>query len=217
MVMFSYLRGVLVRFKYLLGGGSLLLILTGIIERFTSHSVTWSVYTWLLVACFVVALVTDGVHQYKRLLPRMAVDSLARRVWSPVRVGFTGVEFYFEVRNLSESDALDGVRVELIDVDPKIIEYLPVPLHIKHDSYEIREFSINAGSTRQIDLVTGPINDPLSQGVMIIAHTVNTERQPVPLQEYKLTVRVSAKNAPPVLAYFNAWLDQTGELRCIML
>jgi hypothetical protein len=40
----SFLKEVLVETKYLLGGGSLLVVLVGIVEHFTANSVTWSIY-----------------------------------------------------------------------------------------------------------------------------------------------------------------------------
>lgn len=215
-VLWAYLIEVLAQYKYLLGGGSLLVVLLGIVEHFLAISVTWAAYVWILAVCFVIALVRHGVDQHRRLMPRMTIRSLTRRVWPVQQHGFTGAEYYFEVHNLGESQALENVRVELISMRPDAIGYLPVPLHIKHDDYESREMSINPGSSRQIDLVTGPVNHQKSQQVMIIAHTVNADRVPVPPGKYSLTVRVCAKDTPPLTAVFEAWIEG-AELRCVLL
>lgn len=218
-VLYAYLKEVLLGYKYLLGGGSLLLILLGIAEHYTANSIRWEVYIWVLTACFVTALIRHGVAQHKRLTPSATIRHLRERVWPPTAyAGFTGREYYFEIFNLSEAQTLEQVRVELISMQPDVIGYLPVPLHIKHDDYESREFSINPGSGRFIDLVTGPVGgDPRSQQAMIIAHTVNKDRTTIPHGRYKLTVRVSAKDSAPVIAVLEAWISEDGNLKCILL
>jgi hypothetical protein len=50
---------------------------------------------------------------------------------------------------------------------------------------------------------------------MIVAHTVNTERHPVPHAKYRMTVRVAAQNTTPAMAVFEAWIDPSGELQCV--
>src|ERR1017187_3191211 len=94
--------------------------------------------------------------------------------------------------------------------------YPDAPLHIRNDDYETREFSINPASVRQIDLITGPVGHPKSQTVMIVAHTVNKDRTSIPYGKYRIGVRVSAKNTPPVTAFFEAWIED-GELICVAL
>jgi hypothetical protein len=218
MVLYSYLREVLLRFKYYLGGGSLLLILAGIIEHFIANSITWVIYLWILVACFVLALITHGASQYKRLMPRIMIGEVTKSVWPAENYGFTGAGYYFDVLNLSESESIENARAELVSLQPAA-EYLPlpVPLKIKHDDYETREFSIHPRSIRQIDLITGPVDDPKSQKEMIITHTVNADRVPVPYGKYRLTVSVGAKNIPPATAVFEAWIDERRELRCVRI
>lgn len=213
-ILWAYLKEVLVQYKYLLGGGSLLLVLLGVVEHFLANSVRWTVYIWILGACFVIALVRHGVNQYERLIPRIVIRNLTRRVWPVDQHGFTGAEYFFEVYNSGGSQSLENVRVELVSMEPDAIGYLPVPLHIKHDDYESREMLINPGSGRQVDLVTGPVNHPKSQQVVIIAHTVNADRACVPPGKYRLTVRVCAKDTPPVTAAFEAWIEEF-ELRCV--
>jgi hypothetical protein len=217
MILYSYLKEVLVRFKYWLGGGSGLLIIAGIAEHFLANSITWAIYIWLLVAGFVITLVRHGADQYKRLLPRIVIRNLTRRVWPAEQHGFTGAEYYFEIFNSSDCEPLENVRAELISMQPDPIGYLPVPLRIKHDDYEVREFSINPASTRMVDLITGPVDAYKSQREMVIAHTVSKDRIAIPRDKYRLTVRVGAKNSPPVMAVFETWVEGPPELRCIQL
>ena len=146
---------------------------------------------------------------------RIEIRNLTRRVWPAERHGFTGAEYYVDIRNDGDTESLESVRVELVDLVPDAIGFLPVPLHIKHEDYESREFSVNPKSIRQIDILTGPVNDPLSQKEMIIPHTVKREIFPLPRDKYRMTIRASAGNAPPVEAIFDAWIDKDGELRCV--
>lgn len=150
-------------------------------------------------------------------LAKIEIRNLTRRVWPTERHGFTGVEYYIDIFNASETQSLECVRVELVALSPDPIGFLPVPLHIKHENYETREFDLNPHSTRQIDILTGPIDDPRSQKEMIIPHTVNRERFPLPRDNYRMTVRAGAKNATPVEAVFEVWIDEHHELQCVRM
>jgi hypothetical protein len=150
----------------------------------------------------------------RRLTPKAIIRNLTPRVWPADLVSFTGKEYYFDIFNSSETESLDNVRVEVAEIIPDAIGYPNAPLHVRNDDYETREFSINPASVRQIDLITGPVNDPKSQRLMIIAHTVNKERRPIPYGRYRITVRVSARNMPPVTAVFEAWIDEEKVLQC---
>jgi hypothetical protein len=90
-------------------------------------------------------------------------------------------------------------------------------LHIRNEDYDTNEISINPGSVRQIDLVTGPVDAPRSQSVIIIPHTLNQYRTTIPHGRYRMSVRVSAKNTVPVVANFEIWIDDKGELQCAAL
>jgi hypothetical protein len=216
-ILYAYLKEVLSRFNYSLGGGSLLIIAAGIVEHFTANSVTWPIYTWLLVACFVIALITHGARQYERLLPRIVIRNVTRTVWPFEQFGHTGAGYHFDIFNSSASESLENVRAEIVAIEPSL-QYLPlpVPMKIKHDDYDTREFSINPLSIRQIDLLTGPVNNPRSHQPMVIVHTVKDALTPVPDQKYRITVRISAKNTPPVTAVFETWIENR-ELMCVHL
>jgi hypothetical protein len=153
-----------------------------------------------------------------RLRPKAVIINLTPRVW-PANTGgvrVTGKEYYFDIKNTSEAEGLENVRVEVAGIVPDAIGYPNAPLHVRNDDYHTREFTINAGSVRQIDLITGPVNAPNSQQVMIVAHTVNEHRTTIPNGRYRITVRVSAKNTSPVVAQFETWIEN-AELQCVML
>jgi hypothetical protein len=157
----------------------------------------------------------NSVTATLRVPPRIEITNLTRRVWPIERHNFTGAEYYIDIFNSSATESLECSRVELVALSPDVIGFLPVPLHIKHDDYETRDFSINPRSIRQIDILTGPINHPRTQKEMIIPHTVNRERFSLPRDNYRMTIRASARNATPADAVFDAWVDRDGELRCV--
>jgi len=153
-----------------------------------------------------------------RLAPKAVIRNLTPRVWPRGQGGLpvTGKEYYFDVYNASEAEALEDVRVEVSEIVPDAVGYPNAPLHVRNDDYNTREFSINAGSVRQIDLITGPVNAPNSQKPMVVAHTVNAYRTEIPYGKYRITVRVSARNAPPATATFETWIENE-ELQCVAL
>lgn len=153
-----------------------------------------------------------------RLVPRAVIRNLTPRVWPAGQggVSVTGKEYYFDIFNSSEAESLEGVRVEVERITPDAIGYPNAPLHVRNDEYDTREFTINPGSVRQIDLVTGPVNAPNSQKPLFVAHTVNRYRTDIPYGTYTITVRVSANNSPAVRAVFRVWVEEQ-ELQCVML
>ena len=158
------------------------------------------------------------VKAEERLKPKAIIRNLTARVWPAGQAGVTvtGKEYYFDIFNSSEAESIDNVRVEVSAITPDAIGYPNPPLHVRNDDYVTREFSINPRAIRQIDLITGPVNAPNSQQVMIVTHTINKYRKPIPNGKYEITVRVSASNSPPVTATFVALLDNVGELQCVM-
>jgi hypothetical protein len=183
-----------------------------------------ALWTWLRI-CFVVSFSVAWYEQHRRIryleqrqLPKMEIRGLTPRIWPAGQGGIsvTGKEYYFDVRNLSETEPLESVRVEVCKLIPDAIGYPNAPLHVRNDSYQTREVTINPGSVRQIDLITGPVNAPNSQTVMIIAHTVNEYRTTIPFGKYRITVRASAKNTQPTTAVFEAWVAN-NELQCVQL
>jgi hypothetical protein len=220
--MLAYLREVLVRFKYQLSGGSLLVILAGLVEHFRANSISWAIYIWVLAACFVGTLVIHGAEQYKALQPHMKIHNLRRREWPDPNV-LPGVEYYFEVFNSGKGHSIENVNVELIRMVPDPIHYLPVHLHLKHDNKPpgstgfvfSTAFSLNPEAGKQIDLMTGPT--PGSPHPMIVPHIVRASLTAIPHGKYRLFVRATAKNTPATEAVFEAWIDDDGALQCVQL
>jgi hypothetical protein len=152
----------------------------------------------------------------ERLAPKLEIRKLVRREW-PTALNPIGVEYYFEVFNSSEGTTLEGVEVQLCEMKPEEIAFLPVHLHLKHDNdlpHQTR-FSINPKTPIHIDLITGPI--PSMKQPMVVVHTVVTVRTPIPTGKYRLTVVASAMSVLPVKAIFETWVDHTGDLKCIQL
>lgn len=199
-----------------------------------------TVTLWLAVAPLLLAVLLIWPAQYgmwkkeriateeltERIRPKIVIQNLTPRVWPAGQAGVsvTGKEYYFDVFNTSESVPLESVRVEVTSLIPDAIGYPNPPLHVRYDeSYRIEEFSVNPMRERQIDLVTGPVGivGPLSKQVsqreLIIAHTVNKYRTPIPHGTYEITVCASAKNAKPATRKFKVWIDTNMELQCIML
>jgi hypothetical protein len=153
----------------------------------------------------------------RRVAPKAIIRNLTPRVWPQGQAGVnvTGKEYYFDIFNCSEVEPLENVRAEVAEIVPDAIGYPNAPLHIRNEDYNTTEISINPGSARQIDLITGPVNAPRSQQVMIVAHTLNAYRNTIPNARYRITVRVSARNAPPAMATFGTWIEH-GELQCVV-
>jgi hypothetical protein len=142
----SFLREVLVETKYLLGGGSFLVILAGGIEHFTANNITWSIYVWLICGCFAIALIKHGAKQHARLQRKMSIHS-PRSVWPISHYGFTGANWHFVVENLSEAETLEEARANIVSISPPLdYPLMPKPMKIKDENYDVRSFSINPTS-----------------------------------------------------------------------
>lgn len=196
-------------------GTSVLVVALLIYERVKGTPASWPIYISVFVGCLVAALFRQGVKQHIRLRRRIIIRNLTRRVWPAERHGFTGAEYYIEIFNPSEAEPLENVRVELLRMEPDVIGLSRVPLHIKYDDYESREFSVNPGTARLVDIITGPTDAPRSQIEMIVPHTVNAERFPIPRGRYRLTIQASARNVKAQKEDFQVWIDDPAGLQCV--
>jgi hypothetical protein len=155
----------------------------------------------------------------ERLSPKLKIRNLVRRKFPDERDP-RGVEYYFEVFNQSEGTSLDNVCARLTSLSPDVLQYLPVPLHIKHDNPSIgqsfaTQFSLAPLQGKHVDLLTGPI--PNARRPILIEHTVVGVKAPIELRRFRMTVEATGKDTQPDKAYFEAWIDQTGSLKCIQL
>jgi hypothetical protein len=214
----GYLREVLMQYYKRLTGGSILLISSGIIERFVTKSVSWEIYTWLLMACFVSSLIQHGAAEHKRLMPRLVIRKLECSEWPFKQFGKTGRGYHFSIENLSEAVSIEQVNANIIAVEPPL-EYFtpPVPMKVRNKDYVETAISLNPLSRKQIDLLTGPSADSRSQREMFIIHVVPDFLRPVPVQRYRITVQIDAKDTPPATAIFEAWVDEKEGLKCVLL
>jgi len=125
---------------------------------------------------------------------------------------------HFVVENLSAAETLKEVRADIVSIVPSL-QYppMPKPMKIKDESYDMRVFSINPLATREIDLATGPSEDPQSQRDFFIVYAVKEALRPIPKERYRVSVRVSAENTPPATAVFEVWVDEKTGLQCLQL
>lgn len=213
MVYRSYLKELFVRFRNALGGGSLLLIAVGIIEHYTLESVSWSIFLWVAVGSCVIALMHHGAEQHKRLMPAMIIRGPRYHDWK--ESGLAGRGYYFDIFNPSRTVVLKGVRVDLEKIVPDVVQGMIIPMKVKHDSYDTREFAINPGATRQIDFITGPCG-PGSQKALILTHTI-PQGSEIPRDTYLMTFCISAENVPAQKATFKVFVSQNEELKSVQL
>lgn len=178
----------------------------------------YAYYMWLLAICLVIALIHHGVQQQKRLQPRMVIHSPTKSIWPMSHYGCTGCNWHFVVENLSEYEMIEDARADIVSIDPPL-EYppMPKPMKIKDETYDVRSFSINPKATREIDLSTGPSEDPNSQREFFIVYAVKEALRPIPIRRYRVSVRISAKNTPPARAVFEVWVDGMAGVKCVQL
>jgi len=123
--------------------------------------------------------------------------------------------FYIAVKN-SSATPLRGVSVLLTNIVPGVpnLDWLPIPLHIKHDNaVPNREvFNMNPMGLRHIDLVS----HMETTSTFTVEHTVNGTNKDIPVGVYIFTVRVEGQNVTsPSEAKFLVRLDPAGKLVCL--
>jgi len=210
----DYITTVFGRFKGLLGGGSIVVILAGLYQQMAGQSIRWGLYLGIIVTCLVSALFFNGLEQYRRLLPKLYISGEVRRQEAMSENGMPYVLYYFEVGNSSSGTTIHHVKAQLTALVPKVgdLDWLPVPLHIKHDNYAPlkREFILNPHDCVHIDLVSAPVGGT-SLRIWHIAEHVN---QDIGFGKFTMTVVLSGENVQACRKVFTAWLDNTGLLEC---
>jgi hypothetical protein len=211
----DYLAVVAVRFKALLGGGSVLILALGLWEHFAQVTVPWGIYALIAVVCFVTALVGLGVEEHSKLARKLRILPTAMPQHFIAMGGVSCVLYYLEILNESEGKTVDNVNVSLVRVAPAIesLSWLPVSLHIKHDNAKPHRtsFSLNPNEHKQIDLVSAPES---ADRIGVNASDVALD---LPVGDYILTVKATGKDVPPSEAAFRVWADDTGKLRCVAI
>lgn len=214
-----YLMEVFVRSKAAWGGGAVI-ICVGIIEHSIGHSLSGIHYAMALMFAVIGAQFWNGLMQFERMRPRFDIRRRDQQFWNlREQRGSFGTGHYFEVFNPSVGQSLECVRAELVSIEPRVIDILPFPLHIRHLPYCTTETFINPQCSREFDLATGPSHHEGSQAVIMIPGIIGGDRGwtngvPIPFGVYRLGVRVSARNCKPIDLSFEISVDEDKFLRC---
>jgi hypothetical protein len=103
----------------------------------------------------------------------------------------------------------------VVKIEPRVqdLDWLPVPLRIKHDHnpQHETEFILNPGVPQPIDLVVARIGD----NHFALLHSIKQINRSIPAGEYKITVVASGENVPPFSRVFRISIDSHSELQCI--
>ena len=148
------------------------------------------------------------------LEPTVSIDDTPLlRVWNDKKHGLSRL-YSIAVTNPSARPLRD-VSVLLTDIDPEVpnLDWLPIPLRIKHDkSTPPREsIAINPRGVRHIDLVAKPNR----RSEIELCHTISGVQRQIPVQRYVLTVRVEGESvAVPKEAKFLVKVGSSGEIVC---
>lgn len=127
-----------------------------------------------------------------------------------------GCLYYIVVKNSSICPISD-VGVYLTKITPSVpeINWLPVPLHIKHDNVRPYKdtFTLNPKGVKYVDLVSLTSAAPSLQ----IKHAVSSVQVRIPAGTYTLTVRVEGREVrhPPRLASLSRSTEMIDSRVCL--
>lgn len=145
-----------------------------------------------------------------RLAPKLCIPKrIHKQPWTDTRGKC--VSYYIDVINESEAATVEGIEISLTEINPPEIDWLPVPLHIKHDNTEPhkKEFSLNPLGKRQIDVISSVQGAPDIRIESPIGGTGVT----VPAGRYTMTITASGRDVKPTETMFDVWVDHTGYLQ----
>ena len=134
--------------------------------------------------------------------------------WSDAKLGSCR-SFYVRVKNPS-SILLRGVSVTLSNMKPLVenLDWLPVPLHIKHDNikpYKV-SFDLNHHGQKLVDV----ISKSESERTITVCHIIEWVNPHIPVGKYLFIVRVEGQNiAIPRETPFLVKVDESGKLICL--
>jgi len=124
--------------------------------------------------------------------------------------------YYFEIINKSEAQTINGVRVQLQQIQPEVrdLNWLPVTLQQKHDNQlpHALTFDLNPNEPKNIDLVSAFHKD----GFLSVHHIAGGANQRIPATErHALKVMITAEDMPRLDQWFDVWME-AGVLQCEM-
>jgi hypothetical protein len=95
------------------------------------------------------------------------------------------------------------------------MNWMPIPLHIKHDNVKPyqKSFTLNPKEHRPIDLISAVQGRPSID----IVHTIEGIDNKIPVRRYRLTAQATGKDVSPSIGKFEIWTDGSGALRCVAL
>jgi len=137
---------------------------------------------------------------FNQLMPTPGVDKFGNSLPGTQKIIRIGVH------NLSPTDSIEDIRVELVQIDPNIIHHLPVPLHTMHGK---DDFNLTPDETWYAEVVSvfyeaeaTPYKDhfALWQSVTGISNVI-------PAGNYKLTIAARGSNTPPAIRNFLLGID----------
>ena len=186
-----------------------------------------SLFDACLVTCFVASctyawcLERQNVNRLqKKLLPALGIAP--KILWQDGENsnGWHYATVYIEIFNDSAMSRIDGVAVRLTKMEPEVkdLDWLPVPLHIKHDNpapgqQNKTEFSLNAGERKHIDLATAYVG----AATIAIEHVVPGVTRNIPSQDrYTLVVQATGRDVPPTERKFSVWMEDDKLHSCVI-
>jgi hypothetical protein len=169
-----------------------------------------------------IALFLAGYYAWRadhvRLQKTIEITRAMPQKWTDQSTNKPVTTYYFEVVNKSEASTIEWVSVQLEQMVPEVenLNWLPVPLHQKHDNPlpgvgHKQDFNLNPGQHKNIDLVSA--FDGGSH--FVVSHVVSGVNQEVLLTEkHSLQVTVTAKDTPSLSKWFDVWMNDSGILQC---
>lgn len=132
--------------------------------------------------------------------------------------------YHLEIRNHSAARSVCGVKVRLLKIDPEVssLNYLPVPLHLKHDNRPegaseftyAKEFDLHPGDDPQhVDLIAASVGAE----TITVEHIAERVNKSIPPGKYRFTIIATGRDVRQSKAIVEAWVDDAGVLRCVAL
>jgi hypothetical protein len=209
----NYLTRAFTNVKALLGGGSIAVIIAGIADYYFPGAITGRIYELIIFLCVVIALFENGFKYYRRIEPKLFIPPVVYRQIDKVQ-GDIWIQYYFEVRNESEASTINHVKVRVEKIEPPVpnLDWLPVPLVIKHDwEYRQPDFILNPLERKHIDLAVGWTG----KSHITLLHQIENINKDIPVGAYKITVVAGGENVPPFSRVFRIFTDPHGKLQCV--
>jgi len=197
-------------------------LLWAVVTQFTSLP-AWVNWTAIIAAVFI-----TGYYLWRadhiRLETKIEIIQISPREW-PIKqgdphAGQRARAYQIEIINRSEGVTAENVSVQLCAIEPKWVnwEFLPIPLHVRHDNPtrpedQIRAFSLDPQEQRNIDFISAFEGD----NRFSVVHIVHGATWEVPYTDRnRLQVRITARNMPASFYWFKVWRDNAGRLQCEM-